>query len=372
MPDLLFTDLDSRQQKLVENARRAFAQGNSDYVITACAQVLQAAPGCLPVRRLQRAAQLQEFSGRSGWIGKTLSRLTALPFILGSTRKEPAEALLQSDKILAKDPHSIMGLQLLAEAAAANDWLETVAFAHEAIYAIEPTDRRNLLALGEAWLIAQKPDEALRVADGMLEKNPVDGDAQNLMRKASIARTTEQGSWEGDGDSRGKLSNRAKSDPNERAGSPTPPHNSQQVEPSSLNATTPVDPLDAAHDIVERYPGDLDARFGLAELLHAAGQIEAAIAHYQHVTKSPKLRIQSLLGLARCFRARGLLDLAVTQLTTAKKELGPLDEYKKEVAYELGVSFEQMKQPESAIAEFKEIYTEDIGYREVSAKINEH
>jgi hypothetical protein len=33
------------------------------------------------------------------------------------------------------------------------------------------------------------------VADEMLRTNPVDGDAQNLMRKASIARTTRQGRW---------------------------------------------------------------------------------------------------------------------------------------------------------------------------------
>jgi len=139
----------------------------------------------------------------------------------------------------------------------------------------------------------------------------------------------------------------------------------------STNASN-VDPLVAARDLVERYPDDLDARFGLAELLIAAGEIESAIAQYQQSQKSPKLRSRSLLGLARCFRDRGLHDLAIAQLSNAKNEHGTHDELKKEIVYELGICFEQSNQPQLAMAEFKEIYAEDIGFRDVAAKINAH
>ena len=122
--------------------------------------------------------------------------------------------------------------------------------------------------------------------------------------------------------------------------------------------------------MVDRYPGDMDARFRLAELLLAANQIEPAIAQFHQVQKNVKLRSRALQGLGRCFRARGLLDLAVTQLNTAKQESGLSEELKKEITYELGECYEKLKQPESAIAQFKEIYTEDIGFRDVAAKIN--
>jgi hypothetical protein len=91
MSDLSLATLDSRQQKLADNASRAFEQGNYDYVITACAQILQTVPSCLPVRRLQRAAQLKNSSARGGWMNKTLSGLTALPFAISMARKTPEE-----------------------------------------------------------------------------------------------------------------------------------------------------------------------------------------------------------------------------------------------------------------------------------------
>lgn len=82
---------------------------------------------------------------------------------------------------------------------------------------------------------------------------------------------------------------------------------------------------------MERHPGDVDARFRLAEGLLNAGQVEPAIAQFQQSQRHPKWRLQALLGIARGFRARRLFDLAVTQLNTAKQESGALDELKKEI-----------------------------------------
>jgi hypothetical protein len=47
-----------------------------------------------------------------------------------------------------------------------------------------------------------------------------------------------------------------------------------------------------------------------------------------------------------------------------------MDDTKKEVIYELGSCYEQMGRADAAIDEFKAIYSEDIGFRDVAAKIN--
>jgi hypothetical protein len=47
-----------------------------------------------------------------------------------------------------------------------------------------------------------------------------------------------------------------------------------------------------------------------------------------------------------------------------------MDETKKDVIYELGACYELMGKPELAIEEFKMIYSEDIGFRDVADKIN--
>jgi hypothetical protein len=82
------------------------------------------------------------------------------------------------------------------------------------------------------------------------------------------------------------------------------------------------------------------------------------------------VRIHSLVGLGRCFKAKKLYDLAVAQLTTAKNDLNTMDDTKKDVIYELGTCYDLMGKPELAIAEFKVIYSEDIGFRDVAEKIN--
>ena len=130
--------------------------------------------------------------------------------------------------------------------------------------------------------------------------------------------------------------------------------------------------LTEAKRTVERYPNDFPARLALGELLLAAGQIDAALAQFQQAQKGPQVRIAALLGLGRGFRAKKIFDLAVMQFTTAKAELGPMDAVKKEVLYELGSCYEAMGKGEEAITEFKLIYGEDIGYRDVGEKITAH
>jgi tetratricopeptide (TPR) repeat protein len=121
---------------------------------------------------------------------------------------------------------------------------------------------------------------------------------------------------------------------------------------------------------VERYPNDYSARYALGSLLLELGQTDAAIAQFQQAQKGPQVRIASLVGLGRCFKAKKLFDLAVAQLNTAKSDLANMDETKKDVVYELGACYELMGKPDAAIEEFKAIYSEDIGFRDVADKIN--
>ncbi len=114
-----------------------------------------------------------------------------------------------AEKALAGNPTSAPALKLLAESALALGWPETAAFAYEAIRELAPDDHANLLALGEGLLAAGKPAEALRLADAVLRVHPVDGGAQNLMRKASVAQTLTQGNWESTGSFREKLNDEA-------------------------------------------------------------------------------------------------------------------------------------------------------------------
>jgi len=459
MPEIPVASLDPRHQKLIENARIALDRGNLEYVVEVTEQVLRMQPGCLPVRKLRRVAQLRAHRGKGGgFVGRALSGLSAAPVLLTASKKEPAKMLEAAEGVLEKDPTNVGALKLLAEAAKGLNLPETVAFALEAVREQEPANRGNLLALGEAWLAAGKPTEALRTADEILRDKPNDADAQNLMRKASVAQTVDKHKWDSQAGFRDKLRDEAQAVSLEQAAKVVTGDTMGNrlleealgrvaKEPNNLNhyrtvaqayrqmgnleeslawvrkareqptgradaalekqeselatavieqrmkaaeaavTAAPGDPaaqarleaarkelgdfkLAEARRYVERYPNDYPARFSLGGLLLESGQVDAAIAQFQQSQKGPAVRVNSLVGLGRCFKSKRLFDLAVAQLTLAKNELTTMDDAKKEVIYELGACYEAMGKADLAIAEYKVIYSEDIGFKDVADKIN--
>lgn len=457
MPEVPVAALDSRQQKLIENARVALERGQLEYVSVVTEHVLESAPACLPVRRLQRVAHLRERPGGAGAACARLAAdLAALRHTLGKT--EPKAALAAAETLLAKAPTSLGALRLLARAAKALDLPETAAFALDAIRELRPDDRANLLALAEAWLEAGRPAEALKIVDALLREKPSDAAAQALLRRASVAQTVGKHAWDQKTGYREKLRDAGEAVSLEHASRLVTSETMAQRlldealsrvarEPLNLNhyrsvtqayrqlgnlhealawvrkarqqptgrsdaalekeetelsaalieqrvraaeAAAQAAPQDAktagvltaarreladfklaeSRRYAERYPNDYAGRHTLGVLLLEAGAIDEAIAQFQQAQKGPAVRIDALVALGRCFKAKHLFDLAVGQFTTAQRELGPMDDAKKEVTYELADCYERLGRGEDAMAEYKSIYREDIGYRDVAAKVN--
>ncbi|MDR1789070.1 MAG: tetratricopeptide repeat protein [Opitutaceae bacterium] len=457
MTEVAVSSLDPRVQKQLESAQNALQKGNFDYVADVTARVLKLNPGCLPVRRLQRAALLRKAGPRGkaeravlGFFGKAKAAFA---------RKGTPQATLEAaDALLAADPRNTAALRLLAEAAAELGMKGTAIFAREAELEETPGDAAALLALGEAYYEGGRAKDALRMADEILKTKPQDGAALKLMRKAAIAQTTEKGNWEEAGSFREKLKDETEAVSLEQASKMVASeemterllaeavrrageqpdnvtHHRAVIdllrrqgrveealewvakarataaggadagleraegdlraallkrEVAAVEEEARARPGDAAVALrlkaaegrlrafqlaeakafAERYPNDHGARFALAELLFKEGEYEQAIANYQQAQKSPKVRLQALSGMGRAFKARRMFDLAVAQFQAAKGEMGLMDDLKKEVIYELASCFEAMGRKEEAIGEYKVIYSDDIGFRDVAAKIN--
>jgi tetratricopeptide (TPR) repeat protein len=458
MPEISVSSLEPRVQKQLENAQIALQRGNLDYVLDVTSQVLKTAPACLPVRRLQRAAQLRQFASKNKLFSKAFGSVTQAGFLFGGGKKDPAKTLENAEKLLAADPTSVPALKLLAEAAAGLDLPDTVAFAWEAIRELQPADRETLLTLSEVYLTAKRPKDALRVADELLKLRPQDGDALALMRKAAIAQTTDKGNWEEKGSFRDKLRDEAQSVSLEQAAKIVTSDEMTQrliaeamerlkAQPDNLNhyrsvvegyrklndldeainyvrqarklpagaadialekqenelqaaifekrlkqlsaklAATPDDvalkaqvekaesdfaafQITQAKAYVERYPNDYEARFTLANLHFAAGDYQNAIANYQQAQKNPKVRISAITGMGKALKARKMFDLAIAQFQLAKAEISTMDDLKKDVIYQLAECYEALGKQDEAINEYKILYSDDIGFRDVADKIN--
>jgi tetratricopeptide (TPR) repeat protein len=121
---------------------------------------------------------------------------------------------------------------------------------------------------------------------------------------------------------------------------------------------------------VERFGSDLQIRFELGQLYFQMGKITEAMKEFQKAQGNPHRRIQALSYLGQCFARRGINDLAASTFQDAIKEKPVFDDEKKELVYLLGCVFEKMAKREEAITQFKMIYAQDVGYKDVAEKID--
>ena len=139
-----------------------------------------------------------------------------------------------------------------------------------------------------------------------------------------------------------------------------------------LNAEKLAFQLSECQKRVEKYPTDLAFRFELGTLYFQSGKIGEAISEFQKAQSYPSKRIAAMNGLAQCFAKRKMNDLAAKTLQSAIKEKLTFDEEKKDLIYQLGCVFETMAKKEEAIEQFKLIYESDIGYKDVSKKVDDY
>ncbi len=120
---------------------------------------------------------------------------------------------------------------------------------------------------------------------------------------------------------------------------------------------------------VERYPNDFQLRFEWGVMLYDNDYINEAIQQLQVAQRSVKNRVQALYYLGLCFTAKKQYDVAFRQLDAALQDLPIMDSNKKKVLYELGHVSELRGDNQQAMDYYLQIYQVDIGYRDVSDKI---
>ena len=139
---------------------------------------------------------------------------------------------------------------------------------------------------------------------------------------------------------------------------------------SELEAQRDAQALAECKGRAERFPSDLQIRFELGSLHFKAGRFSDAIQELQRAQNSPQRRTAAINMLGQCFASRKMWDLAARTFYNALKEKPTWDEEKKELLYHLGSALEKLNKPDEAIEHFKNIYEQDIGYRDVAAKVD--
>jgi tetratricopeptide (TPR) repeat protein len=216
----------------------------------------------------------------------------------------------------------------------------------EAELAQEPNDLKKLRSVAELYTQKKDYDRALATYQRIVDK---EGATDSSLQKA-IAETTIR-----------KL---------DQAVAQLDPQAPDYAEKSARLKTERDDYLlSEIRQRTERYPGDLGIRFELAELLFKLGRFSEAAPEFQKAQANPHKRLVAMSYLGQCFAAQGRYDMAARQLQKALEEKLVFDDEKKDMMYSLAGVFEKMGRLTDADDLYKQIYEVDMGFRDVTAKV---
>lgn len=207
MEEVALKDLDPRLQKQIENARKAVDK-NPSYAVDIMSNLVARHPECLEARKILRQAQQRASGGKTKGFGGFLSKMTSIPFSMGSDskiKKDPKAALAAAEKQLNANPGNVSAHKVIGAAAEALELFETATFAYEEIKKIDPKDAENIKALMAALIQIGKSEEAIRIGDAAYHEHPADDEIQALIKKASVEQSINKGKWEEDESFRDKL-----------------------------------------------------------------------------------------------------------------------------------------------------------------------
>lgn len=198
MVEIAVSDLAPELRPLAVKARQAAEQGESAVVRDLCRQVLSQQPGCVGVRKLWFEMELQAGTRSSGVMGRMRDWWAQA----GSKRAasdQPSLGVVAADALLMNGFTSPQGWLQLAQAAKQADLIETELLAWKTFAMLNPEGREIGLAWAQALHRLQRDDEALVVAQNVLQRHPADGAALSLVRQISVAVTMQSGKLKSDG-----------------------------------------------------------------------------------------------------------------------------------------------------------------------------
>lgn len=273
--EIPIAQLDPRQVKQLEAADAAI-QTNLSYTLEIYGSILKQSQGCLELRKKLRALQIKSAQGSTKGLNNLLGKVTSVPFMFGGkSEKDPEGTLVKAEALIDKNPGNVIAHEMLADAAKLLEMKETVVFAYETIRKIHPTNIKNLKELGNAYLESGNTEKAIETGNAILKIQPTDGDAVDLMKRASVAVAMNKGKWEESEDFRTQLKDESET---------------QALEQQAKAVTDSKgleDLIRQTYEKVEQEPGILNNYLQLSEYYHRYGDLENSIAWIQEARKQP-------------------------------------------------------------------------------------
>ncbi len=202
--DIPLRELDKKNRDLVLKAESAMEVRNWGYALTLLQAVVAKEPGFLEGRRRLRLAAIKENEGKRGLkMGGEGIKVMKLQSHL---KKDPLKVIADLEReVLATDPLSASGNELLHEAAVALGLNATAGFALQTVIDGDPSNIKFYHKLGDFYLDRGFFDEAAKVFGMIVEKDRSDLEATKKYKDATARGSIASQKWDSGGDWRDLL-----------------------------------------------------------------------------------------------------------------------------------------------------------------------
>ena len=342
------SELEDRQIKQIAAADKAISS-NPNYSLEIYSAILKLEPGCLDLRKKLRTLQLRMAQNSSKGLSGLFGKVTAAPFMFrGKTDKNPAQTLAKAEDLIEKSVVNDMAHLMLVEAPRNLDMKQTVVFGLETIRQINPKDIKNLKDLGNAYLEVGDTEKTIAIGNEIQKINPSDGDAEDLMKRASVAVAMDKGKWEESEDFRNQLKDEAEAQSLEQAS-------------KAVNDAKGLEELiRQAYAQWEQEPNNLNHYRQLSDLYHRYGDLENAIAWIQEARKQEAGKADVSLEEKERILTLEYFDDQIDQWEKKSHE-SPNDQATK-TSWEEAISNRKLYQ-KSQLESLVQRYPNDFGYR---------
>ena len=119
-----------------------------------------------------------------------------------------------------------------------------------------------------------------------------------------------------------------------------------------------------------QHPTDRALMRKIAQLQFDTGEFNQAIASFQALTQDARFAVEATRMLGLCFMKKGQYDLAQDQFHKAIADHPEMDDQGKELHYNLAQAQEESGNRVEALKSYKQIYSQDINFRDVAKKVD--
>ncbi|EKD27081.1 MAG: hypothetical protein ACD_79C00889G0002 [uncultured bacterium] len=122
-------------------------------------------------------------------------------------------------------------------------------------------------------------------------------------------------------------------------------------------------------ELCEQFPSNIDLKFKFAKFLYEVDELDEALKLFQMCSKVSEISAEAVSFMGKIFSKKKMHDLAIDQFKTSIEKIKDMNEIKKDMIYNLGLTYEEIGKKDLAMEQYKIIYKDDVGYRDINKRI---